>query len=268
MGAERLVESRKPSREFSIGEIFTRAFMLYRENFAQFLLPFLIAGAIEGAILVTLRSLITVPAILPLTATPQELLNWLPGYLAAILTIAFFTGITGWIIGSIAQGIAIKFTSDTLENGTANLIASFTFTLPRLLSLLAVSIITGILILLGLIALVIPGIILAMMFSLVVPVIMIENKGALESLSRGRLLVDHRWLKTFGLLLLFGIIIGIASAVLSVLVGSLGLVGSVASNILLAFVQPLLPIGLTLYYYSMIARANLALASQSAQTIQ
>jgi hypothetical protein len=222
--------------------------MLYRENFAQFLLPFLIAGAIEGAILVTLRSLITVPAILPLTATPQELLNWLPGYLAAILTIAFFTGITGWIIGSIAQGIAIKFTSDTLENGTANLIASFTFTLPRLLSLLVVSIITGILLLLGLIALVIPGIILAMMFSLVVPVIMIENKG--------------------GLFLLFGIIIGIASAVLSVLVGSLGLVGSVASNILLAFVQPLLPIGLTLYYYSMIARANPVLASQSAQTIQ
>jgi len=242
--------------------------MLYRENFAQFLLPFLIAGAIEGLILVTLRSLITVPAILPLTATPQELLNWLPGYLAAILTIGFFTGITGWILGSIAQGIAIKFTSDTLENGTANLMASFTFTLPRLLSLLAVSIITGILIFLGLIALFIQGIILAMMFSLVVPVIMIENKGALESLSRSRLLVDRRWLKTFGLLFLFQIVIGIVNSIITVLTGSLGLVGPVAGSILVAFIQPILPIGLTLYYYSMIARANPALASQSAQTIQ
>jgi hypothetical protein len=267
LGAESLGESRKPSRELSIGEIFTRTFTLYRENFAQFLLPFLIAGAIEGAILVTLRSLITVPATLPLTATPQELLHWLPGYLSAILAIAFFTGITGWIIGNIAQGIAVKFTSDTLENGTANLMASFNFTVSRLLSLLAVSIITGILILLGLTALVIPGIILAMLFSLVVPVIMIENKGALESLSRSRLLVDRRWLKTFGSLLLFGIIIGVVSSILTVLVGSLGLVGSVASSILVAFIQPILPIGLTLYYYSMIARATPATTSQPAQTI-
>jgi len=186
----------------------------------------------------------------------------------AVFTIAFLSGIVGWLIGSIAQGIAIKFTSDTLENGTANLSTSFNFTMSRLLSILAVSIITGTLIVLGLIAFVIPGIILALMFSLVVPAIIIEKIGALESLSRSRLLVSGRWLKTFGLLLLFQIVIGVVSSILTVLTASLGLVGSVASSILIAFIQPILPIGLTLYYYSMIARANPALVSQSAQTVQ
>lgn len=266
MGVESLGESRKPSRELSLGEIFTRTFKLYSENFTQFLLPFLIAGAIEGAVLVTLESLITVPAILSSTATPQELLNWLPGFLSAILTIAFLTGIVGWVIGSIAQGIAVKFASDALEDKQTTLLSSFNFTLSRLLSLLAVSVITGILIALGLIALIIPGIILAIMFSLVVPTIIIENIGALESLSRSRELVNCRWLKTFGVLFLFQIIIGIVGSIISVLTGSLGLVGSVASSILVAFIQPILPIGLTLYYYSMTARAATA-PLQQAQSV-
>jgi hypothetical protein len=206
------------------------------------------------------------PAALPSTASPQELFNWLPVFLSAFLTIAVLTGIVGWIISSVTQGIAVKFTSDTLENREATLMSSFNFTLSRLLSLLAISVITGILIAIGLVALIIPGIILAIMFSLVVPVIMIENAGALESLSRSRVLVHRRWLKTFGVLFLFGILIGIVGSVISFLTGSLGLVGSVASSILLAFIQPIMPIGLTLYYYSMTARATQA-ATVPAQTV-
>lgn len=240
---------------------------MYSQNFSQFLLPFIIAGALEGAVLVGLESLITLPAALPSTATPQEFLNWLPGFLSAFLTIAFLTGVVGWVIGSITQGIAVKFTSDTLENREATLMSSFNFTLSRLLSLLAISVITGFLIAIGLIALIVPGIILAIMYSLVVPVIMIENVGALRSLSRSRVLVDRRWLKTFGVLLMFGMLIGILGAVISFLTGFLGLVGSVASSILLAFIQPIMPIGLTLYYYSMTARAAQAATVPPSQTV-
>lgn len=246
----------KPSGELTIGEIITQTFALYSEKFAQYLIPFLIAGAITGMFTIAVNYAIKTPATLPSAATPQEILNWLPGYLSAVLAIAFLTGIIGWIIGYIAEGITIKFASDTLERGQANLQASFNFTISRLLSLLAVSIITGILIIIGLIAFIVPGIILAIMFSLVVPAIIIENVGALESLSRSRLLVSHRWLKTFGLLLLLYIIIGIVTALLGLITTPFGLASPLVSSILTAFIQPILPIGLTLYYYSMIARAT------------
>lgn len=249
-------ENKKPSRELTIGEIITQTFALYSERFTQYLIPFLIAGAITGMFTIAVNYAITIPATLPPTATLEEILNWLPGYLSAVLAIAFLTGIIGWIIGYIAEGIAIKFASDTLEKGQASLQASFNFTISRLLSLLAVSIITGILIAIGLIAFVVPGIILAIMFSLVVPAIIIENIGALESLSRSRLLVSHRWLKTFGLLLLLYVIIGIVSALVVVISTPFGLASLLVSSILTAFIQPILPIGLTLYYYSMIARAT------------
>ena len=49
----------------------------------------------------------------------------------------------------------------------------------------------------GLIALIVPGIILAIVFSLALPVLLIEKKGVLESMGRSHALVGHRWLKTF-----------------------------------------------------------------------
>ncbi len=147
-----------------------------------------------------MRSAIVIP-VAPVHPTSQQLLAWFPTYLTATVTVSIFSGIVSWIANSITTGITIKFTSDLLEKGQANLQTSFNFTLTKILSLLAASIITGILIVLGLIALVIPGIILAIMFSLVYPAIMLEGTGVSESVSRSRVLVSNRWLKTFGLLL-------------------------------------------------------------------
>jgi hypothetical protein len=253
---KKLTESRKPTRELSVGEIITMTFGVYSEKFTQYLIPFLIAGAITGILSMAISAVITIPATLSSTATPEEILAWLPGYLAAVLALAIVTGIIGWIISQITQGIGVKFTADKLEKGKADLLTSFNFTMSKLLSLLAVSIITGILIIVGMIALIIPGIILAIMFSLVVPVIIIENTGALESLSRSRLLVSHRWLKTFGLLLLLYIIIGIVGVLVGVISIPFGVAATLVSSILAAFIQPILPIAVTLYYYSMIARAT------------
>lgn len=249
-------ESRKLTRELTIGEIISQTFALYSEKFTQYLIPFLIAGAITGILTMAISAIIIIPATSAPTARPEEIVAWLPGYLAAVLALAIVTGVIGWIISQITQGISVKFTADTLEKGQANLQTSFNYTLTKLLSLLAVSIVTGILIVVGLIAFVVPGIILAIMFSVAVPTIMIENKGALESLSRSRLLVSHRWLKTFGLLILLYIIIGIVSVLVSVISTPFGVASTLVRSILAAFIQPILPIGLTLYYYSMTARAT------------
>lgn len=258
------MDRKKPSRELSIGEIITQTFALYSRDFTQYLVPFIVAGAIVGLWTMGLTAVIIVPTFSS-PMTPDQFLARLPGYLAAVITLAFLTAIVAWIIGYVAQGIAVKFTSDKLEKGQANLQVGFNFTISKLLSLLAVSIITGILIFVGLVALVIPGIILAIMFSLVVPTIMIEDTGALESLSRSRRLVSHRWLKTFALLLVLTLIMGVAAYIAGLIGALFGLAGTFVTNILTAFVQPILPIGSTLYYYSMIARTTPKVQAQPQQ---
>ena len=248
------MENKNLQRELSIGEILSQTFNLYSRNFVQYFIPFLAAGILTGLVTLAVTSAVVIPA-RPVHASSQQLL----ANLIATLTSLLLSGIVSWIASSIATGITIKFTSDMLEKGQANLQTSFTFTLPKLLSLLAASIITGILIVLGCIALVVPGVILALMFSLVYPAIRLEGTGVLGSLSRSRVLVSNRWLKTFGLLLLLAIIVyavnGVFVFVAFVLFsGPLGVVGPLISSILTALITPIFAIAITLYYYSMKAR--------------
>ena len=73
-------------------------------------------------------------------------------------------------------------------------------------------------------------------------------------MSRSRKLVSDRWLKTLALIIVFGIIIGIASAIVSAIAGVFGVASTFVSSILSAFYLPLIPIALTVYYYSNAAR--------------
>ena len=114
----------------------------------------------------------------------------------------------------------------------------------------------GIIVVLGIIALIIPGIILAIMYSLALPVLLIEKKGVFESMSRSRQLVSHRWGKTFGTFLVLGIIVIIASLIFGAITGPFGIAGTVVNGILSALYQPLFPILLVVYYYSNIARTS------------
>jgi uncharacterized membrane protein len=126
----------------------------------------------------------------------------------------------------------------------------------KLLSLLVAALITGILIGLGFLALIVPGIILYIMFYLVVPTIIIEDIGAFDSLSRSRRLVSNRWLKTFVLFLIVGLITGLVAFIGNLIGTPLGIYRWFLSSIIAAFVQPILPISLTVYYYSMLAKGE------------
>jgi hypothetical protein len=247
------VENKNIQRELSIGEILTQTFNLYSRNFAHYPVPFLVAGILTGLVTIVVRLAIVIPEA-PANPTSQLLLAWFPTFIVASTMSFFLSGIVSWIVNSFTTGITTKFTSDFLERGQANLQTSLNFTLTKLLPLLATSIVTGILIVLGFVALIVPGIILALMFSLVYPVIMLEGTGILVGLSRSRVLVSNRWLKTLGLLLVVGIIVATVNGVAVLIAGQFGIVAPLISGILTAFITPIVPIATTLYYYSMKAR--------------
>jgi len=255
--------SRRPLRELSISEILNETFSLYSKNFANYVIPFLIVGVITGLSMILLSLVIVVPAELPPGSTTQQMISWLSSYLAPLITLTIVTGSIGWVVGSMAEGISVKSVSDSMEKGEADLQTSFRFTASRIISILGASIVTGVLILLGTIALIIPGIILAIMFSLVFQTIIIENTGILESLSRSRRLVSGRWFTTFALFLVLYIIVGIVAYIGGVIGEPFGLAGGLVSSLAQALIQPIVPIGFTLYYYSMIARKTPQTASAS-----
>jgi hypothetical protein len=172
-----------------------------------------------------------------------------------VLTI-FFLGLVSWVIFTIVGGLAVKFASDLIEIGEADYRAGFNEVIARLPSLLGAGLLTAVLIGLGFILFIVPGVILAIIFSLVVPVIMIERLSAFKSLSRSMTLVSGRWSKTFVLLLIVVIIIiladWIAGAILISVIQSP--VAGIFTALVSAILQPLYAISTTALYYSMKAR--------------
>ena len=254
----------KPSRELSVEQIVSLTFNLYRSRFLQFFLPFLILGIIMGISSYVITSAFPIPAppqmpTSPSTTFVQEVLfPWFLELISKFIIIAAFSGLIAWIVGTIVTGIVIKSASDQIEKGGSNLNASFNFALSKLPSLLVAQFIVGILVIFGLLLFVVPGIIVAIMFSLTLPTIIIEQKGALESLGRSRNLVSDRWMKTFLLGLIVAIIVLIVNAVATYLVGPLTAIhpiaNSLTTSVIAAFVSPIYPIALTYLYYSMAAR--------------
>ncbi|MFI5421557.1 MAG: YciC family protein, partial [Nitrososphaerales archaeon] len=241
------------NHELSIGEVVSRTFELYRRNFVEYFLLFALVGVISGSLTTIGQHAFVVPT-LATNPTPQQFFNWFPGFLGAVVPIAVLTFVVGIVFFPIAQGSTIKLASEQLEKGRGSLGESIRFAASKLLSIWALSILVGVIVFLGFIALFVPGVILAIMFALAFPVLIIENKGVLESMRKSRELVGDRWLKTFGTFLVLAIIVGISSAVASALSAPFGIGSPIVSGVLSAFYAPLFPILLAVYYYSNKAR--------------
>ena len=241
------------TRELSLGEVVSKTFDLYRRDFVKYTILFLVVEAIVGI----LTTLVNHAVILPKTpiagSTTQDYMNWLPGFFGALIALIALTAIISWVFYPISLGSAVKIASDDIVTGQADLAASVRFSVSRIVWIWIVGIVVGIIVTIGYIALVIPGIILTIMFALVLPALLIQKPG-FESMSRSRKLVSDRWLKTLALIIVFGIIIGIASAIASVIAGVFGVASTFVGSILSAFYLPLIPIVLTVYYYSNAAR--------------
>jgi hypothetical protein len=252
------LNTEKPSRELSIGEILSLTLNLYLSKFLQFFLPFLIAGIITGLSMYAIMSSFPLPEQPSANAPYEEIFEWLVALLTTAILVTVLSALVTLIVTTPTTGIVTKYASDRIERGISNLGASLNFTISKLPSLLIAQFITGILTAIGMLLFFIPGIIISIMFLLIIPAIIVEQKGAFESLGRSRRLVRNRWLKTFVLILVVGIILGTVIGIVNLLTLPLNTtypnISFLIINIAFSFVAPISPIAITYLYYAMVAR--------------
>lgn len=244
----------KPDIELSIGDTLSLTFDVYTSHLVVFLIPFLTVSIIIGSFaLIVNRYGSNIPSPDP-TQPIDVYLPELGPFLANLMILLLVFLLVSWVCTTIATGISTKCTSDVVQKGKTNLEEAFHFTSRKLVSLLVATLIVAIIILVGTIALIIPGLIFAVMFAVVPPVIMNENSGAINSLSRSRKLASDRWLKTFTLLLLIGVIVLLAYFIASLIAAPFGQFSELVSGILASAVAPIPSIAITIHYYSMLAK--------------
>lgn len=249
------------TRELSLGEVISKTFELYRSNIVNYVILFAVVELIYGVITTAISQSAIIPS-LPTNPSSQQFAN-LSSYLGTLIAAVALIAVVALVVFPIAEGSIIKMASEEIQTGKAEIGPAVRFAASKLLSMWAVGIIVGVIVFLGFIALIIPGIILAIMFSLALPALLLENAGVFGSLGRSRELVGHRWLKTFATFFVLGIIIVIIAAVLSLLSLPFGPASTIVNSLLSSLYEPLFPIALTVYFYSNHVRISSTQTSQA-----
>ena len=147
------------AHELSPGEIVSKTFEVYRRDFAKYFVLFAVVEVIIEVVTTLARQAFVLPT-LPQNPTRQQVLDWYPGFGEALFLLLTTIFVVTVLFSPIAQGSGIKLASERIQKGQVDFGTSVRFAVSKLLSMWALTILVGIIVLLGIIALVIPWIIL------------------------------------------------------------------------------------------------------------
>lgn len=233
-------------KELAALDIIKKAITIYSANIIHFITPFLASG-LGSALLIWYFN-----QFIPSYFDPTEIMQWLVSEPITIIGI-IIVGVIERMLVVMATGLVVKYTSELIKTGKINFKETLYHILNRLPALLVTGLIIWFLTFIGLSLFIVPGIIVIIIFSLVVPSIVIEGRKSLESLSRSRQLVKNRWSKTFVVQILTLLISEIAIWI----VVEINFPWTPLITILVSsFVQPINSIALTVLYYSALVKEN------------
>ena len=191
-------------------------------------------------------------------------------YLAAAVIaalLALIGGTFGALLGSLVEIIAAFLLQATLvkavqdvRDGRVDMSLGETVraATPYLWAVAGASILAGIAITIGLILIIVPGLYLITIWAVIVPVIVLEQSGALASFGRSQRLVRGNGWHVFGTLVLVYIIMLVVGIILGLIFSALphSLANGLSSIISGTLIAPFLALVVTLVYYRLSATSE------------
>jgi len=254
-------------RPLSLGEILDRSFSLYRQNFLLFLgiaaIPQLFVLVLNLAQVFLGLSKNTVqpgrPAAVP--AVP-------PAAVPALFVIGLLGAVVYLVAYLLSQGATVSAVAEIYLGRTTTIGEALRKARGELGVLFGVTMLNGLVTVLGFIALIIPGVYLICRLLIAVPAAMIENLGPRDSLERSFALTKGSAGRSFMIIFVYfvilmalmfslGIAIGIASAATRgnpQLVPLWAMLTAVSQSVVTAVVTPILLISVSVFYFDLRVR--------------
>jgi hypothetical protein len=117
--------------------------------------------------------------------------------------------ITGLVLGPIGSAAMLRIIVQEYLDGQVSLGEAFQFALGRFLPLLGTSLLVGLCVVVGLFLCCIPGIYMAVIWSMISQVVVVENQSGTQAMGRSRDLVRGHFGQVFGMLFLLGLVTGL-----------------------------------------------------------
>ena len=153
---------------------------------------------------------------------------------------------SAWLVGSIIRVVQDVEQDGKVDWGVGEILGSVT---PKLIAIILLQIVTGICIAIGLFLLIVPGVILALMWAVALPAMVVEDQGVFDSLGRSSDLTRDNRMRILGVglvILAAYLVIALAGALLVALAPIVGIIALIILGVVL---YPYIAIiGAVLYY--------------------
>jgi len=232
----------------SIGGILDRTFRIYKDSFIRF---------------ITIVAVIQVPIALLAIISTSAFQRGVPvrqqdsGYTVMV------TGILALLGQALCSGALTKSVSESYLGNEISVGQAYRFVLPKVLTLILAGICVGLVVGLGFLLLLVPGIIFSLWFALTTPAIIVEDLNATKGMSRSKALASGNLGKIFSVVFLVWLLAmvvlmsaGYAGGFLGSIVFPSNVMLNVFLNQLVSVIAKILiaPIGATAYillYYDL-----------------
>jgi len=223
-----------------VGAVIRRVFSIYVEQ-ASVLMP---AAAVVFVFTGILRT------VLVSASHGLELL----AALVALVAITLFTGMVVELVADVQDG--------RRDATVAQLLGAVTPVFGRLI---LVGLVAGVGILIGFVAIIVPGLILITVWSVIAPVVVLERPPGLRALRRSRELVRGSGWPVFGVILVLVVGVNVFAAVIEAVGDSAGTgAGIVVTVVVQILTAPLAALAASVLYFELLARAPAPAAGESA----
>jgi hypothetical protein len=219
-----------------IGEILDVAIKLYRRN----------AWTLIRIVLVIVVPVTIVANLIQVSATPNELTphfgvtgftgsndTTVTAHQAVTLVVGVLVALAlTWIGSLVATGATFKALAESFLGEQPEWKASLGFAARRIHSLVWISLLGGFFTLLGFVLVIVPGIYLAIAFTVAVPALLSEGLRGSKALGRSRRLIKGRWWPTLALVVLGAVLTGVVNSALVALAVGVAAEGANANTVL------------------------------------
>jgi len=241
-----------------LGDILTAAFELYRANAAKLIQIVAIVVIPLTFVSALLTKVIFKPtctsADLQNAQTLQDVVNKCTGGLfrgALLSAIGFFIAIA---IQQLLAGAVTRGGAAATLGREVDVKASYSYAFSRIWGLIGLALLIGLVVGVGFILFIIPGIIFLVFLSVSVAGFIIERLGAVDSMKRSWRLVGGHWWHTFGVIIVAAILAGIVNGILTAIGGSSFLGSWIFSSIAQIITAPWVALVYVLLYIDLRAR--------------
>ena len=204
-----------------VGEILSTAFEIYRSNASSLLMivaivvvPLTFLSAFIGGVVFAPETETVLVGASGDTVSARTT--------GAAILVALVTAVIGVVISAVLQAAIMRGAAQGSIGDTVDVDASYKWGFARFGSVILISILVGLAVAGGLILLVIPGLIFAVMFSVAIPALVVENLRGTDAMSRSWNLVKGYFWHAVGVVIVAAIIGAVVGGIIGGIGGALG----------------------------------------------